>query len=168
MRRHGPTALLCLALALLTACDRTPSVPPPAASTDAPVRAAAPAPRAPADTAQACPDADFESFLKRFESSPDAQRAATADPLAMTSIDTDAQPEPARVTRQVPRAEVEFPVMANAATRQAEGTTLRVEDTLAQRERIVVVSRPDSGAQVRLVFNTLPCWTLTAVHDDSL
>lgn len=178
MRCHGPAAFLCLALALLTACDRRPAIAPtdapatqapaPAAATPVPVADASVVPPASATPAQACPDADFDAFLKRFESGIDAQRVATADPLTMSSIDTNAQPEPAPVTRQVPRAQVQFPVMADAAARQAEGSALRVQDTLAKTQRVVVVSRPDSGAQVRFVFDALPCWTLTAVHDDSL
>lgn len=172
MRRHGSAALLWLTLALLGACDRTPAVAPaPAAETttpataapaDGPASAAASTPPAPA-----CHDADFDAFLKRFEASIDAQRAATADPLAMSSIDPDAQPEPAPVTRQVPRAQVPFPVMAGAAGRRAEGSELRIEE-VAKTERVVHVGLPDSGAQVRLVFDAIPCWTLTAVHDDSL
>lgn len=174
MRCHGPAAFLGLFVALLAACDREPTAPAPASTTQAPAPAA-PATATgstPADTgasaAQACPDADFDAFLKRFESSADVQRAATADPLVMSRIDRDAEPEPAPVTRQVAKGDVEFPVLADSATRQAEGSALLVRDMLAKTERVVVVARPGTDAQVRLVFNAMPCWTLTAVHDESL
>lgn len=85
----------------------------------------------------------------------------------MLSVDPDAQPEPAIVTRQVPRSEVEFPVMADAATRQAEGSQLRV-DARGDAEREVLVGLPDSGAQVRFAFKAMPCWTLVGVNDESM
>lgn len=180
----GPALLA----ALLAACDATPA-PAPSAAANSSTAVATPAPPAgptvPDDALPAavtaaghpdsgsaapaqCPDADFDAFLKRFEASADAQRAASTDPLTMSRIDPDAQPEPAPVTRQVAKAEVKFPVLAAAATRTSEGAALRVQDTLAKTQRVVVVSRPDSGAQMRFVFDATPCWTLTAVHDESM
>ena len=85
----------------------------------------------------------------------------------MVSIDPDAQPEPAPVTRQVPLADVPFPVMASAAQRQAEGSEMTtIEKGPDARE--VTLRLPDSGAQVRFGFRADPCWKLVRVDDDSM
>lgn len=187
--RQVPFALgAALLAALLAACDATPA-PSASAAADSITAAATPAPPAgptvPDDALPAavtaagdpdvgsaspgqCQDADFDAFLKRFEASADAQHAASADPLTMSRIDPDAQPEPAPVTREVAKAEVKFPVLAAAATRKSEGAVLRVQESLAKTHRVVEVSGPDSGAQMRFVFDAIPCWTLTAVHDESM
>lgn len=170
--KHGVSILL-LGL-MLAACDGA-SAPPaspaqapaPVVATPAPVPAAS-APVAPTAGAPAtCPDTDFDAFLKRFESSADAQRAASVDPLPMTRIDPDAQPEPAPVTTRVPRDQVPFPVLADAATRQAEGSQLRIESR-GDNARDVIVALPDSGAQVHLEFEMHDCWTLVSVDDQSM
>lgn len=154
---------------LLAACEGA-SAPPatPARSADpAPVAAATPPAVSTARTPAACPDTDFDAFLERFESSADAQRAASADPLTMSRIDPDAQPEPAPVATRVPRDQVPFPVLADAATRQAEGSQLRIESR-GDNARDVIVALPDSGAQVHLEFEMRDCWTLVAVDDQSM
>lgn len=161
--------LMFLSGLLLAACDGAdaPPVAPPSPADPAPI-AAATAPAAPKATAQAtCPDTDFDAFLAHFESSADAQRAASADPLAMTRIDPDAQPEPAPATTHVPRDQVPFPVLADAATRQTEGSRLRIESR-GDNVRDVIVALPDSGAQVHLKFEMRDCWTLVAVDDQSM
>jgi hypothetical protein len=167
MKHRAGAALLGLIFAL-AGCGRA-STPMPAPARPAPASATAlataPAPQATAP--EACPDTDFDAFLKRFETSADAQRAASADPLTMTRIDPDAQPEPAAVTRHVPRAQVRFPVLPDAATRRAQGLELRVSPG-GGNARDVVVGLPDSGAQVRLAFELRDCWTLVRVDDESI
>lgn len=166
MRITPCTTLLTLLLPL-AACTpaaapadaQTPAAAPPVDS--APVAAATAAPAA------ACEDADFPSFLARFAGNADVQRASTADPLAMDSIDTDAQPEPAPVTRQVPLAEVEFPVMAGNAQREAEGLVETVKE-LGIDGREVTHAIHDTGAQMRFEFRAGPCWKLVRVSDDSV
>lgn len=135
---------------------------PPAASE--PVEAPTPAGAEPA--AAECPDPDFAAFLKRFEGSVDAQRAATADPLTMVSIDADAQPEPAPVSKQVPLAEVQFPVMSDEARRKSEGLEQVVQELAGDRQE-VTVRVPDSGIQTRYEFHATPCWKLVRVSDDT-
>lgn len=166
MQRPATALLACLAFGLLAACDATPTPATtpavPVAASPATVPSAAPR----TGSTPACADADFDAFLARFEASADAQRAAIADPLTVSRVDLDAQPEPATVTRQVARAAVDVPVLANAATRQSEGSTLRTTTTDATR-RDVVIALPDTGAQTRYVFQAQPCWTLTAMHDES-
>ena len=163
--RHLLTAsLLALALA---ACKPSAPVSTDAAAPAPPTDAVAAAPAAtPAAATAQCPDADFDAFLARFSESADAQRAATADPLTMVSIDPNAQPEPAPVTRQTPLAEVTFPVMGSAAQRKAEGLEQSVTE-LAPDRREVRVNVPDSGVQSRFEFQAAPCWKLVKVSDDT-
>lgn len=114
-----------------------------------------------------CPDADFAAFLKRFESSVEVQRASTADPLVMDSIDSDAMPEPKRVTKQVPLADVEFPVLFGTSQRETEGLQETVTE-LGPSEREVTHGIPDSDAQVRFNFRADPCWKLVRVSNDMI
>lgn len=114
-----------------------------------------------------CPDADFAAFLKRFESSAEVQRTSTADPLAMDSIDSDAMPEPKRVTKQVALADVEFPVLFGPSQREAEGLQETVTE-LGPSEREVTHGIPDSDAQVRFNFRADPCWKLVRLSDDAI
>lgn len=157
-------------LALALAACRPGAAPAPhdaAVPAPAPDAAAGPASApAPEPVADACPDADFDAFLARFSASADAQRAATADPLAMVSIDGNAQPEPAPVTREVPLAEVRFPVLVDAAQQRAEGLAQSVT-VLAPDRRELRLALPDSGVQTRLEFQAAPCWTLVKVSDDT-
>jgi hypothetical protein len=162
---HPSLLALLLALAACTPAP-APSDSQAAAGTPAPARTAPPTVAGPAP-ATTCPDADFAAFLKRFERSADVQRASTADPLTMESIDGDAQPEPAPVTRQVPLAEVPFPVMTDAYQRQTEGLIETIEEPGADR-REVTHAVPDTDAQVRFAFRADPCWKLTRISSDTL
>ena len=154
------SALLPLLL-MLAACKPAASQPEASATSAAPT-APPPGPAA----ASECPDPNFAAFLKRFEGNVEAQRAATADPLTMVSVDPDAQPEPAPVSRQVPLAEVEFPVMSDASRRQAEGLEQVVKELAGDRQE-VTVRVPDTGIQTRYEFHATPCWTLVRVSDDT-
>lgn len=164
MRRlaAGPALLLLL---LLTAAGCKQSAPAALESTtsatpEAPHTAAEPA-------APACPDADFAAFLERFASSVEVQRALTADPLTMDSIDSEATPEPKRVSKQVPLAEVEFPVLFGPGQRESEGLQETVTE-LGPSEREVTHGIPDSDAQVRFNFRAAPCWKLVRVSNDMI
>jgi hypothetical protein len=119
------------------------------------------------DRAAACPEADFDAFLTRFAADPAFQKAWTADPLTMDKVDAAAQPEPAVVTSQVPRADVSFPLLAQEAKRMAEGVQTEVAAVDGEM-REVTVRIPESDAQHRLRFRADPCWTLVRFSDDSL
>lgn len=131
--------------------------------------AAAPAPAAETASAAApanCPDADFDHFVQRFSADIAAQEKATADPLTMIQLDPNAQPEPAPVTRQVPRAEVEWPVIPNLEAARNGGREVVVSDDAGGRK--VLVRTPDTGDQQVYYFAQRPCWTLVKVDDQSL
>lgn len=169
MRIAPRTASLALLLVLAACKPTTPDTQagPGAPAPVAPTPAAQPAAEPPAQPAPACPDVDFAAFLQRFEGSVDVQRASTADPLTMESIDPEAEPEPATVSRDVPLAEVEFPVVVDAAQRQAEGSQQTVTE-LGADAREVKIAIPDTDAQIRFEFRADPCWKLVKVSNDSL
>lgn len=159
--RHLLLVGLSLSL-LLPGCK--PTVPAQASGSEAASTASASAAASPAPT---CPDADFQSFLKRFEASVDVQRASTAQVVTMDSVDGNAQPEPAPVTKQVPRADITFPVLPDPERRKAEG----LEETLTELGPVeweVKHAVPDSDAQVRFKFQATPCWTLVRISDDTI
>lgn len=159
-------AASALALALV-GCKPTAPVSQDAGASAAPAPAtAATQPAAPGAAASSCPDKDFEAFLLRFSQGADAQLAATADPLEMVSIDGNAQPEPAPVSRQVPLADVRFPVLVDPAQQQADGLVQSVR-VVAPDRRELRLNLPDSGLQTRLEFQATPCWTLVKVSDDT-
>ena len=161
---HPPLLALLLTLAACTQAtvpaNSQAAGPTPPPSTSPP---AAPEP-APAAT---CPDADFAAFLTRFEGSADVQRASTADPLTMESIDSDATPEPRRLTKQVALAEIEFPILFDSNRRQTEGLQETVTE-LGPAQREVTHGIPDSDAQIRFEFRADPCWKLVRVSNDMI
>ncbi|MCI2246837.1 DUF4348 domain-containing protein [Xanthomonas sp. PPL568] len=146
--------------AALVACKAHPAGSDPA--TSAPAAPPAPA----AATAPRCEDADFDAFLERFSADIAVQEKATANPLTMIHIDPDAQPEPAPVSRNVPLAEVEWPVIPNLdAARKGEREVVVTQNA---EGRQVVVRTPDTGDQQIYQFAQRPCWTLVHVDDQAL
>ncbi|XQA71986.1 hypothetical protein ACM9XB_17065 [Xanthomonas sacchari] len=153
--------LTSLALAAaLVACKAQPAGSTVAAATAAPAQAA------PAAAAPRCQDADFDAFLKRFSANIAVQEKATANPLTMIHIDPDAQPEPAPVTRNVPLAEVEWPVIPNLEAARKGGREVVVTQNAGGRQ--VMVRTPDTGDQQVYQFEQKPCWTLVKVDDQAL
>lgn len=157
------TLLSALALGLaLGACKpRTEPAAAPA-SLPAPAVEAAASPA----TAPSCPDADFDGFLKRFSADIAVQEKATVDPLPMTRIDPDAQPEPKPVTRDVPLSEVEWPVIPNLEAARNGGREVVVSEETDGRQ--VLVRTADTDDQQVYHFAQRPCWTLVKVEDQTL
>lgn len=153
--------LTSLALAAaLVACKGHSAGSAPAAMAPAtpPAPAAAAAPH--------CQEADFDTFLKGFSADIAVQEKATADPLTMIHIDPDAQPEPAPVTRNVPLAEVEWPVIPNLEAARKGGREVAVTQNAQGRQ--VMVRTADTGDQQVYQFTQKPCWTLVRVDDQAL
>ncbi|UUF00982.1 hypothetical protein [Xanthomonas hortorum] len=160
------TSLHALALSLaLAACTQQagPAAVATPAATAASTPAAAPTTSVPATS---CPDADFPAFLKRFSADIAVQEKATADPLTMIQLDPDAQPEPAPVTRTVPLAKVEWPVIPNLEAARNGGREVTISEEAEGRQ--VLVRTPDAGDQQVYHFAQQPCWTLVKVDDQSL
>ncbi|WOB26933.1 MULTISPECIES: hypothetical protein [Xanthomonas] len=154
---------LVVSLALAACSAQAPpaaSGSPPAAAPATTVAATAPAPAA------SCPEADFSAFLKRFSAEIAVQEKATADPLSMVQLDPEAQPEPAPVTREVPLAKVEWPVIPNLDAVRNGGREVVVSEDAGGRQ--VMVRTPNTDDQQVYHFAQRPCWTLVKVDDQSL
>jgi len=121
---------------------------------------------APVAAAPRCPDADFDSFLKRFSADITVQEKATANPLTMIRLDPDAQPEPKQVNREVPLSGVEWPVIPHLDAARGGGLEVVVSKNAAGRQ--VLVRTADTGDQRIYHFVQRPCWTLVKVDDQSL
>lgn len=118
------------------------------------------------DAKPSCRHSDFSAFLEDFSENVSTQRQATSNPLLMESIDAGAQPEPQPVARQVPLADVEFPVMGSAAQRKVEGLEWSTAPVDGDME--VTLRKPDTDMQIRFDFRAQPCWTLVRISDDSM
>jgi hypothetical protein len=153
------TLFAALGLALTLSACKPQQGDPTATAFPTPTPAATPA-------APACPDADFDSFLKRFSADIAVQERATADPLTMIRLDPDAQPEPKPVSREVPLAQVELPVIPNLDAARSGGREVVVSENADGRQ--VRVRTEDTGDQQVYHFTQRPCWTLVKVDDQSL
>jgi hypothetical protein len=166
---HRSLALLTLAMGVtLAAC--TAQAPTPANPADKGSLASAPSgsPPGPAAAPPAtCPDADFDAFLTRFSRDIAVQEKATADPLSQSVIDPEAQPEPRMVTRQVPLAEVEWPVIPNIAAARNGGREVVISSE-GDNGRKVLVRTPDTDDQQTYHFIQRPCWTLVSTTEQGL
>lgn len=121
---------------------------------------------APAQATPRCPDADFDGFLHRFSADIAVQEKATANPLTMIRVDPDAQPEPTPVSREVPLAEVEWPVIPTLDEARRGGREVVVSENADGRQ--VLVRKADTSDQQVYHFAQRPCWTLVKVDDQSL
>ena len=122
-----------------------------------------------APASASCAGVAFDVFLARFVDDAAAQTAAIADPLEMQRIDTDAQPEPARVLTRIPRSDVGFPLIPGHSARESGGLELIVEPAPVDADtRRVVLRVPDTGDQRAYHFRRAPCWTLVRVSDEAI
>ena len=159
------TSLLLVAGLLLAGCDRPAAAPDASAaatSTPTPARVAAvePAPAA------ACP-ATFDAFLPSFENDLAVQKIAVTDPLQSDSVDPNADPEPAPVSKMLARDAVTFPVMPDEATQKKDGLVATRTDVSAT-EVSIKLTKPDTDYQTTFFFRKDDCWHLYRVKDDSL
>ena len=170
MFKSRSLTVLALSLSLaLSACKPTPSAETTAAADPAAATpAAAPITATAADTTAAqCPHADFNAFLTYFSNDIALQEKFVADPLTVESVDAEAQPEPRPVTKQVPLAEVEWPVMPDTATLPRQGREMQVTPQ-ADGSVQVRINKPDTSDQQTYTFAQKPCWQLQKVVDESI
>jgi len=122
---------------------------------------------APAAPNQTCPAADFTGFFRAFSDSRDVQRAFTAESVAFTETDAEADPEPMEVTVNRPHAAIEFPVVPTLSDQRRDGlesTVSRTEDGMMR----VRLQKPDTGYQLLYIFKPRgDCWELYAAADNS-
>ncbi len=159
MRPLRVFAVLALASAI-AACRPAPSsaenaaaAGPPAAGTTAAVAAAT-----------ECPLTDFDAFAERFGREITFQELTTADPLTIERYDPEAQPEPRKVTTQVPLDDVTWPVMPDLA--RLDGR--RYEATPTGDGMQIRIYTPDTSDQQTYHFGQAPCWQLQRVADDAI
>ena len=166
-----PMTLLALSLSLLLAgCKPNaaePAVPADPAPTTATPADTAPAEPVTADAHASCPYADFDTFLPHFGAEIALQEKATADPLISEYVDVTADPEPAQVVKQVPLAEVTWPVMPNPAS---PGSKAREITHTPQPDGSIKVQfrTPNTSDQQSYYFAQKPCWQLVRKVDESI
>ncbi|NLR99850.1 hypothetical protein HGP17_23765 [Rhizobium sp. P38BS-XIX] len=114
-----------------------------------------------------CPSQNFETFLTAFMDSAQVQKAHTSRPLESTSIDPNAEPEPAPVTTQLDGAALKFPVMPTSKKQKADGLVRRISK-LADGGMEVMLVKPDTDYQLSFSFRKESCWQLYKMQDDSL
>lgn len=119
-----------------------------------------------ATATEPCPDPDFEDFLQRYSSDISVQEVSTADPLTLSAIDPDAQPEPATHSRHVPLEQVQWPVIPDLAIARRNGRDVLIHGQNGQRT--VTLRTPDGGDQQQYHFYQQPCWTLVRIEDQSV
>lgn len=179
MTRSAIAAVAVLVLLLPTGCRQTPE---PAGNTAAShdteqVPAADGAtPRAqtgsgqtlPMEAGPACPASGFPAFFDAYVEHLALQKAFTRWPLDATTIDSDAQPEPAPVTRSIEQTQASFPLLMTRQRAAADGLTVTVQQP-DDRHAIVTYAKPDTDYQLRYWFErTGDCWMLVRMQDDSL
>jgi hypothetical protein len=114
-----------------------------------------------------CPAQDFDDFLHHFANDVAVQEAFVSVPLQSDYIDADSEPEPSRVSRQLSREQIEFPVMPDEALQRDQGLELS-KQVIDPTQVIIKLTREDTDYQLSLYFRKEACWVLYRVQDDSL
>ena len=115
----------------------------------------------------ACPAEDFDSFLHHFANEIAVQKAFVSVPLQSDSIDPEAEPEPAPVSRMLDKSELQFPLMPSEQQQLKQGLSL--SKTVIDPQQVKVkLTKADTDYQVSFFFRRQGCWTLYRMQDDSL
>lgn len=115
--------------------------------------------------AETCAYSDFDTFLQAFSADPALQQQYSADPLPMSWLDMEAEPEPAEVSEDRPHSELNWPVVVDVTT---AGTDFTAEITAPdETSRTVTVNGTDNGLSEIYHFRAAPCWTLIRVESNS-
>ncbi|MGC0054487.1 hypothetical protein ACNSPG_15740 [Brucella pituitosa] len=114
-----------------------------------------------------CKVQEIENFVKNFSHDIAIQEASTAKTVIFESMDMEADPEPKKVSRQVPLADVEWPVMPDVETLAGRKRLAEYKDG-ENGNKIVVIKGTDNGEYMEFEFAKQPCWTLVRVSDESM
>ncbi len=117
--------------------------------------------------AAACPEPEFDSFLKRFGHEIAFQEKSVADPLQSDVLDPTAEPEPKMVTTNIALKDVEWPVIADLTMLARGGKDIILSDE-ADGIKKVLIRTPDTGEQQAYYFARKPCWQLIRMSDESM
>lgn len=112
-----------------------------------------------------CQQGPFETFFHDFARDIAVQEAVAPERLTLSQLDHDAQPEPVAVTREVARADLEFPLLPNLTQFERAGGAVRYE--IVEGGHAATLTG-DSGYLMTFVFTQAPCWHLAAIRDDSM
>ncbi|WP_024890159.1 hypothetical protein [Luteimonas huabeiensis] len=153
--RFAPVLLAAVLGIAPTACRPNAPSAPPAAE-------AAPAP-APIGHGPACPEPDFGDFLARFGREIAFQQRAVADPLASSVYVVDADPAMRHLESRIPLSEVEWPVMPDPASLQAQGREMLISDEI-DGGTTVLIRTPEAREQRFFHFARRPCWQLVRIE----
>ncbi len=120
------------------------------------------------DAEERCARDGFIDFLLDFSRDTEVQKANTLDPLYIDTLDMEAQPEPKSVSREVPLAEVEWPVIPNVGGWLNAGREVTITPE-GKSGMYVQVRTPDTGNQQEYSFtNQFGCWQLSSVKDEAM
>lgn len=114
--------------------------------------------------AQTCPETDFETFLASFAADPALQQQYSRDPLPVSRIDMDADPEPAKVHEEIAHENMHWPAILDVNDQERMTTMIASPD---EDSRVVFVRGINNGILSTYYFRAEPCWTLVRVDSDS-
>ncbi len=114
-----------------------------------------------------CKVEGIENFVTRFSHNIAIQEAQTAKTVVFEGLDMEADPEPKKTSKEVPLADVEWPVMPDMATLERQKLQAEYKDG-ANGNKIVVIKGTDGGEYMEYEFAKQPCWTLVRVSDQSM
>ena len=114
-----------------------------------------------------CKVETIEHFVKTFSHDISIQEANTAKTVIFESLDMEADPEPKKVSTEVPLADVEWPVMPDVETLAGRKRQAEYKDG-KNGNKIVVIKGTDNGEYMEFEFAKQPCWTLVRVSDESM
>lgn len=115
-----------------------------------------------------CPARDFRGFLAAFMDNSAVQRAHVTVPLLSSTIDAEAEPEPATVVKRLTASQIRYPLVPTRADRTKSGLVTSTK-SLSATDTEVKLAQSDGGYQLRYLFRKSgPCWTLVKMSDDAL
>lgn len=115
-----------------------------------------------------CSRDSFVEFFTEFSRDIAVQEKSVADVLIYESIDIEAEPEPKKVFREVPLAEVEWPIINHWGQWLNAGREVTFEASGRYGMR-VQVRTPDTSDQQTYGFSTEGgCWKLVWITDESV
>ena len=114
-----------------------------------------------------CRQEPIEAFFKDFSAAIAVQEAVVAPMLVYISIDTEADPEPAKVVRSITAAELEFPLVPALPPFLSAGGSVGYEKG-PNGDAVVTLRGGDDGYLMRLVFTAAPCWSLVSIDNQSM
>lgn len=117
-----------------------------------------------------CVDGEIEAVFAEFAASIAVQKNLAAERVTVSELDATAEPEPAMVSRELARSELDWPLIPDTKALLQAGGSISYADApegVFPAGKLVTL-RGDNGYRVELLFTKTPCWQLRAIKDDSL